>query len=276
MLRGDCNIQCPFCYQDIFQQQGSFDFSLERVRQALDEGRRHGYEEVYISGGEPTIHEDLPGVVRLCRSLGFGKVKIMTNGMRLGSAAYADALAGAGLTGVAFSLHGHDAAVHERHTGRTGSFSRLVAGLSHLVAHHQAVDVEVNTVVTAHNIGSLDELAGFVASLGVGELHLQHVVPSTPAAREMAPGAEQASAAIRRVIDRCPEGLHLSLAFFPHCWLRGYEDQIPDFDFTVPFLSNCPAMFDGWKQALLSAKVVTDECRECDDFKNCRGFWKTD
>ncbi len=277
MLRCDCNISCPFCYQDLFEAlQPRFDFGRERIDAALGEGQRHGYDELYISGGEPTMGESLPDIMATARDMGYRQIKIMTNGLRLASASYTDELVACGLTGVAFSLHGHEARVHELHTAREGSFDRLMRGLRHLVREHAgAVDVEVNTVVTRHNLGSLGELARFVAGEGVPELHLQHVVPSSPGAREMMPDPERMRAALRRVIETCPDGLHISMAFVPYCWLPGLERYIPRFDFTTPFLSNCPEMFDGWREALLEAKEVRSECEGCPDFNHCRGFWKT-
>lgn len=276
MMRSDCNINCPFCYQDIFQRAaGEFDFSYGRLQSALRQGRRYGYQEVYISGGEPTISKDLGDIVAYARSLGYQRVKVMTNGIRLASRAYVDALAAAGLTGLAFSLHGHTKAVHNLHTGNERSFDRLVAGLKDVISRHSEVDVEVNTVVTRHNIDSLVELARLVSSLGVRELHLQHVVPSSPQIKELVPAPAQVKAGLRRVIHCRPDALHLSLAFVPYCWLRGYEQYIPRFDFTTPFFSNCPAMFEGWQEALLAAKVLTEECRGCPDFDHCRGFWQT-
>lgn len=280
MLRQDCNIRCTFCYQDLFDQaappEESFDFSLERIWQVLALGRGHGYEEVYISGGEPTLSGDLEQIIRRARHMGYHRIKIMTNGLRLSAPSYADALAAAGLTGVAYSLHGPTARVHEAHTARPGSFHRLLKGLRHLVANHKSVEVEVNSVVTSHNVGHLIPLAELVASLGVGELHLQHVVPSSPGARAMVPSREAVRGGLRAVIHGAPPGLHISCAFVPYCWMDQYEDHVPRFDFTAPFLSNCPSMFDGWRQALLDAKEVKEVCETCPEFDFCRGFWRRD
>ena len=77
---GGCNFRCPYCHNmDIVEgrtatmDEGDFLDWLES-RKGLLEG-------VCISGGEPTLHQDLPELVRRIKDLGF-LVKVDTNGYR--------------------------------------------------------------------------------------------------------------------------------------------------------------------------------------------------
>ncbi len=73
-----CNLQCPFCQNpdlvqgrgDSFSRQEFYDF-LKRRKRWLD--------AVAITGGEPTINDDLPVFIEEIKKLGY-KVKLDTNG----------------------------------------------------------------------------------------------------------------------------------------------------------------------------------------------------
>jgi pyruvate formate lyase activating enzyme len=76
-----CNFKCPFCHNsslvishsDEILEKDIFDF-LEKRKKQLD--------SVCISGGEPTLHNDLPQFIKKIKDLGF-LVKLDTNGTNL-------------------------------------------------------------------------------------------------------------------------------------------------------------------------------------------------
>ena len=75
-----CNLRCPYCHNSSlvipekigqgFSQEELMDFLLRR------QGKLDG---VCITGGEPTIHQALPELIRRIRALGF-LIKLDTNG----------------------------------------------------------------------------------------------------------------------------------------------------------------------------------------------------
>ncbi len=73
-----CNFRCPFChnsellnrYVDFYDEKDIFDFLKKRA--GVLEG-------VCITGGEPTIYDDLARLIRSIRELGYA-VKLDTNG----------------------------------------------------------------------------------------------------------------------------------------------------------------------------------------------------
>lgn len=75
-----CNFRCPFCHNkelvltpEVYDEV-PFDFIEEYVRDNLE-----FLDAIVITGGEPTIHKDLPQLIRKVRALGV-KVKLDTNG----------------------------------------------------------------------------------------------------------------------------------------------------------------------------------------------------
>ena len=77
---GGCNFRCPFCHNGGHALGGDSDgiMSVEELLAFLD-SRRGRLQAVCISGGEPTLHPDLPALIGEIKSRGF-EVKLDTNG----------------------------------------------------------------------------------------------------------------------------------------------------------------------------------------------------
>jgi len=75
-----CNMRCPFCYNTklVLQSSQMPTVPLKEIRNYLKKNR--GWiDGVVITGGEPTIHEDLPILCQEIKKLDF-LVKLDTNG----------------------------------------------------------------------------------------------------------------------------------------------------------------------------------------------------
>ena len=76
-----CNFRCPYCHNaELLEGDAQPVLSADDLLAFLK--KRQGIlEGVCITGGEPTLHPELPGLLRSIRELGFG-VKLDTNGYR--------------------------------------------------------------------------------------------------------------------------------------------------------------------------------------------------
>ena len=81
LFTGGCNMRCPFCHNALLVtelEQGNDTWDEAEVLTFLR--RRKGLlDGVCVTGGEPTLSEDLPALLRQIRGLGFA-VKLDTNG----------------------------------------------------------------------------------------------------------------------------------------------------------------------------------------------------
>lgn len=77
-----CNFLCPFCHnRDLIPLDKACPKAGDMTDAILPilTKRRHLIEGVCITGGEPTLHKDLPDLIRQIKKLGL-KVKLDTNG----------------------------------------------------------------------------------------------------------------------------------------------------------------------------------------------------
>ena len=83
-----CNFRCPYCHNPEFVIQGSDQtyfgetYTEEEILGYLKK-RSAFIDGLVVSGGEPTLHNDLPDFIRKVRELGL-MVKLDTNGSRPG------------------------------------------------------------------------------------------------------------------------------------------------------------------------------------------------
>jgi len=94
-----CNISCPVCFA-ASGKTSSVDPDMNQIIQMLQELLDHGGPcPIQLSGGEPTLRDDLPQIVALARKMGFDHIQINTNGIRLAQDTdYGQALKDAGVT----------------------------------------------------------------------------------------------------------------------------------------------------------------------------------
>lgn len=77
---GGCNLRCPYCFvPDLVENPDQLPtIPWAVVRNHLEKGKTW-IDGVVISGGEPTIHEELPELCRKIQAAGF-QIKLDTNG----------------------------------------------------------------------------------------------------------------------------------------------------------------------------------------------------
>ena len=75
-----CNLRCPYCHNSSLVIPERISGGMpEEVLMAFLEKRKGKLDGVCITGGEPTIHKDLPELISKIRSQGF-LIKLDTNG----------------------------------------------------------------------------------------------------------------------------------------------------------------------------------------------------
>ena len=144
-----CNHFCGFCSNPATP----YVHDLASMRPLVDDFVRRGYFGVILTGGEPTLHPDLPAIARYATDAGL-HVRIITNGTRLADPAYARALAAAGVRLAHVSIYSVRPEVEARLRGHAGTLTTALAALDS--AHAAGLEVNVNCVINRHNADHLD------------------------------------------------------------------------------------------------------------------------
>ncbi len=104
-----CNLRCPVCFAESGEDLSAWEKSVGQLsadfRFLVDKGCKF----IQLSGGEPTVRDDLPEIVSAAKSAGATSVQLNSNGLRLGSdPGFTKRLAEAGLDFVFMQFDGVD------------------------------------------------------------------------------------------------------------------------------------------------------------------------
>ena len=162
-----CNMGCSYCSVKDLHDSLPEPLTTEQYKHVIDVLVDSGAFQVGLTGGEPTLHPDLPELVAHVVSKG-AACNITTNGWELPDE-LADALVEAGLTQAQISLDAHVPEVHEKYRS-PGSFERALATARKLM--ERGIIVGCDCVVSKGNFGLLEDFIGFLEENGFAGLTL--------------------------------------------------------------------------------------------------------
>ena len=159
-----CNLACRYCVVASSPRADPRSLGLKRVCALVDEAVREGFEEIYLTGGEPFIERDI--VEMLLYASEHLPTVVLTNAMLFAGRRRCELqrLAGREQLTIQTSLDGARAATHDAWRG-TGSFQRAMVGIG--VARELGLPLRVAMTQTPENAGEIDELRRLLAELGV-------------------------------------------------------------------------------------------------------------
>src|SRR5512136_2444182 len=161
----DCNLKCTYCSVESSPAAPRRALSLSRVRQLIDEAVALNFTEVFVTGGEPFILDDIYDMLAYASAR--LKTTALTNAMllkgkrleRLCAIRNDDLI-------VQVSLDGAQPEQHDAYRG-AGSWIKTVDAIQALLAN--GFRVRVATTQTAANSAHVAEVCEFHRSLGIPE-----------------------------------------------------------------------------------------------------------
>ncbi|MDD3343011.1 MAG: radical SAM protein [Sulfurospirillaceae bacterium] len=181
-----CNLNCHFCFADALDGK-SKDPLLEQIQFQYESILKvSGKCNIQLSGGEPTVRDDLADIIRIGKELGFPFIQVNTNGIRLAKDEdYVKALKNAGLNSIFLQFDGIDDAIYKKLRGKA-LFELKCKAIENCRKYGIGV-VLVPTIVPNINVESIGDIIRFGLSHSpyVRGVHFQPVsyfgrIPKAP------------------------------------------------------------------------------------------------
>jgi len=155
-----CNLRCPFCHNpDLVSVNGEVEEAPWEVLEEYLCENNDFLDGVVVTGGEATLNEDLPDMIRRIRSLGL-KVKLDTNGTNPGM--LEDLLRAGLLDCVAMDVKGPLDQQYSQVCGTEVDLEAIKRSIELIMT--SGVDYEFRTTVVPHylNPGDVERIAAYI------------------------------------------------------------------------------------------------------------------
>ncbi len=158
-----CNQHCPYCFaKSEGDKEG--ELTLAEIERKYDLLLELGEERTYniqLSGGEPTVRDDLPDIIRMGKEKGFEFIQINTNGRRLATEkGYARLLKEAGASVIFLQFDGTNDDIYKELRGEP-LFEQKKKAVKNCREAGLPVTI-VPTVVRNVNLGNVGDMIRFL------------------------------------------------------------------------------------------------------------------
>lgn len=163
LVRAHCHYRCIFCRMGRANHVAHRQRQIEettpedewaRVEASLRDGASDAARTaLHFMGNDPIHHPDIIRAVALGKELGYGRIVIETNALRLDDPDFTREVVRAGATGFKIPIYGSCAEIHDPVVRAPGSFDRLMAAFQNLRAY--PVEVELNALILKQNAHDL-------------------------------------------------------------------------------------------------------------------------
>jgi MoaA/NifB/PqqE/SkfB family radical SAM enzyme len=227
-----CNQECAFCYAAEEPMSEKEELSTQAWEAILDKLKEIGIPSVTFTGGEATLREDLPELVK---HASWFVTRLNTNGIRLTPELCA-ALYEADLDSVQVTLYSSNPAIHNLLVGGP-HFNETVQGIKNAVA--AGLDVSVNTPLSSLNKDYLSTVK-FVESLGVHYLSCSGLIPTGHALSEASQASKLSKEEITAIVKEAHDYAHskeMEVSFTSPGWID--EKVLKSLQMVVPSCGAC-------------------------------------
>lgn len=157
-----CQNSCIHCYAG--GPHETPELATNQWKKVIDQLKKIGVFIFTFTGGEPTLREDLPELLRYAQEKGI-VTGLITNGRRLKDKEYVQRLVEAGLDFVQITLESHDPNIHDLITATEGSWRETVEAIKNIIP--TPIYITTNTTLSKHNADSFLETIEFLHDLGL-------------------------------------------------------------------------------------------------------------
>ena len=278
----ECNNNCLFCIDQ--EKRGRFrPRTTVEIIAELVAAKKRGSTYIEFIGGEISIRPDCFTIVREAKKLDFTVISLTTNGRMYSYPEFVKKMKAAGLTSIVFSIHGHNARLHDKLTRSPGSFNQLKKGLANF-RKLGFKNIGSNTTIVRQNYKSLPLIGEFIYGLGIRNSEFIFVDPTSGGGKvdffKVVPKINEIIPYVRKclAIGRDKNIPHWHIRYLPLCRLSDYLDQISELQevrtFHTVHIAPDFQNFDVERSRATIGRIKSKVCRECTLNNICEGVWK--
>ena len=276
-----CNNRCMFCIDE--NKRKLYNKTTQEIKNEMIGAKKRGTTYIELIGGETTIRPDALKLVSFAKELDFSTINMATNGRMFSYLEYTKKMIKAGLTDIIFSIHGHNAEIHDNLTKSLGSFKQLLAGLNNF--KKLGFDkIGSNTTIVKQNYKYLPQIGKFIFDQGIRNSEFIFVDPSYGAAydnfQELVPKISKIAPYVRKCLDIGKKNKipHWHIRYVPLCYFQDHLNQISELQevntFKTEHLAPDFENFNVEESRKEVGRERTKRCKGCKLFNKCEGIWK--
>lgn len=168
-----CNNDCAHCYNA--RERNFPELTTEQWFKIIDQLWELGVPHIVFTGGEATLRNDLPDLIRHAEANG-QITGLNTNARRLMDMDYVNQLVDAGLDHVQITVESCVPEIHDEMMRAKGAFRQTIAGVNNVL--RSPLYVMTNTTMLRTNVHTIPATLDFLADLGVPTIGLNALIYS--------------------------------------------------------------------------------------------------
>ncbi len=269
-LPTSCNNHCFFClnrYGNETERNGDTP-GLADFENQLKAAASAGISKVLLTGGEPTLYDNLDKLLKTVKDLGFVDICLHTNGRRLAYPTFAEHLFHLGVNHYIFTIYGPSADIHQFHTQVNGSFNQTIKGLLNLAKNTSSITV--TQVLTRCNYRNLLLWIPILKKIGISTLNIEMLQPYQNDKLSFLQYVPRLGM-IKKQLNIAANSFHkkslwLQVSGMPHCLILSPDNRkLPQkklWDTKEVYLQPDP----------LSTEPFSNKCIQCTQKNSCSGI----
>jgi pyrroloquinoline quinone biosynthesis protein E len=165
-----CPLRCPYCSNPLDLDRRSHELDTATWKRVFSEASALGVLHVHLSGGEPTVRQDIVELTAHCAQLGL-YTNLITSGVGPAEERL-DALSDAGLDHVQLSIQAAHSTNAEQIGGLAGAHPRKLDFARRVV--ERGMPLTVNAVIHRGNIGEVGDIIDLAVAMQAKRVEIAH------------------------------------------------------------------------------------------------------
>jgi len=145
------------------------ELDFYEVKQLIYDSKKLGVKLLHIAGGEPTLVEFLPKIIKEASKIGL-PTALTTNASKL-TPRYIQKLENSGLKNFTISIDSPKSNIHDSLRGMKGAFDKASNAIKSIQRINPKISISINCVINKRNYKNLIDLASLAKKLKVSSIN---------------------------------------------------------------------------------------------------------